>query len=168
MTVKEFCEKYEISLQAVYQKIKSKRKQLDGHITKKGCLQIDSFAEELLKPRHATSDIFSEYKNTKSELRRTNNKFEILQNELSDKKSEIEKMKNLLDEKNAKIEDLENQLTLKNAEIENEKNIEKCLSENIAEKNTLIEELRSTIADLTEQLREKEENTKRGLFKRFG
>lgn len=50
MTVKEFCKKHKISHQAVYAKIRKKKKLLDGHIFKDGCLMLDNFAEETLKP----------------------------------------------------------------------------------------------------------------------
>ena len=54
MTVKKFCEKYPISQQAVYAKIKRKSAQLDDHITKlNGLLVIDEYAEECLKPKCA-------------------------------------------------------------------------------------------------------------------
>ena len=48
MTVREFCEKYEISHQAVYKKMKKFGNQLDGHIYKKGCLQLDDYAVSLM------------------------------------------------------------------------------------------------------------------------
>ncbi len=54
MTVKEFSEKYQISQQAVYAKIKRKAAQLDGHVAKSGgLLVIDDYAEECLKHKCA-------------------------------------------------------------------------------------------------------------------
>lgn len=68
MTVKEFCEKYKISHQAVYAKIRKKKNLLDGHILKSGCLVLDSFAEETLKPVSADGRFFEESEILKTEL----------------------------------------------------------------------------------------------------
>jgi len=52
MTVKEFCEKYNISFQTVYKKIKRhKNKELAEHITKNTSspVEFDDYAVEFLK-----------------------------------------------------------------------------------------------------------------------
>ena len=68
MTVKEFCKRYKVSCQAVYQKIKRNRELLDGHIIKDGSLAFDEFAEELLRPKIADNKIFSENEKLLSEI----------------------------------------------------------------------------------------------------
>ena len=58
MTVKALCEKYKISHQAVYAKIRKKKKLLDGHIFKDSCLMFDDYAAEILKPVSADGRFF--------------------------------------------------------------------------------------------------------------
>ena len=63
MQIKEFCEKYKVAPQSVYEKIhRHEYGDLYGHITKlpKKSLELDDFAVEFLKPRSAVVD---EYKN---------------------------------------------------------------------------------------------------------
>ncbi|MCM1525490.1 MAG: hypothetical protein NC120_13660 [Ruminococcus sp.] len=124
MTVKEFSEKYKISVQSVYAKIRRNTDELDGHIAKSGGqLVIDEYAEEVLKPRIADFSLLE--------------KIENLQRRLDDKISECEKLKNSLAEITLKIEnlqaafvdeksksdDLTNQLSYKIFEIEKSKKI---------------------------------------------
>ena len=166
MTVREFCEKYKISHQAVYKKMKKFGEQLDGHIFKKGCLQLDDYAVRLLKPHYADSDIFSENNNLKAELSRRDRNIKSLKSEIEDRFSEIRNLKNSLAEKISKIEDLENQLAIQiSKNDDNDKTINR-LSEDIAEKNKLIEELRSANAELSEQLNSKSGGVLKSLLKK--
>ena len=82
MTVKKFCEKYKISHQAVYAKIRKKKNLLDGHIFKDGYLVLDSFAAEALKPVSADGRFFEESEILKIELAKKSQDFESLQDEL--------------------------------------------------------------------------------------
>lgn len=106
MTVKEFSEKYQISQQAVYAKIKRKSAQFDGHITKSGGqLVIDEFAENILAPRPPDYFLLEKNKN--------------LQEALNMKDTELYNLKFECDRKMKKYEDLKNELTEKNQKIEN-------------------------------------------------
>ena len=62
MRVSEFCEKYKISNQAVYRKMKKQKSRLEGHIKKdKGnVLDLDNFVVGLLKPKRETCKSISE------------------------------------------------------------------------------------------------------------
>lgn len=51
MTIKEFCIKYNCNKAGVYKKIKRKETELKEHIkNENGIVQIDEYAEEILKP----------------------------------------------------------------------------------------------------------------------
>ena len=106
MTVKELSEKYHISQQAVYAKIKRKAAQLDGHITKSGgLLVIDEYAEECLKPKCSDFTLLKK-----------------MQNQLDDKNAECENLKKSLANEIAKNEKLQSQLAerdLKKSDFDN-------------------------------------------------
>ena len=155
MTVKEFCKRYKVSCQAVYQKIKRNRELLDGHIIKDGSLAFDEFAEELLRPKIADNKIFSENEKLLSEISDKNIELDFLRDELPRKVSENEKLQKLVTEYTEKISNLERRLEdecSKNTELE--KSICK-LSDEILEKRKEIESLRREINELTEQLNAK-------------
>lgn len=118
MTVKEFCEKYKISHQAVYAKLQKKADLLKGHIYKSGCLVLDDFAVETLKPISADNKFFQENEKLKSELSRKNNDFENLQGELYFKNEKIANLENSLNDKAAEIENFKNQLDKQKLKIE--------------------------------------------------
>lgn len=77
MRISEFCKKFNITHQAVHDKMKNHADELEGHITKddRNVLDLDSFAVELLKPKRATYKALEErnsyleniYKETVSE-----------------------------------------------------------------------------------------------------
>ena len=56
MRISTFCEKYKITSQAVYRKIKNHEKELHGHIIKdrKNVLDLDDYAIAFLKPERET------------------------------------------------------------------------------------------------------------------
>ncbi|MCM1227000.1 MAG: hypothetical protein NC320_06170 [Clostridium sp.] len=133
MTVKQFCEKYKVSPQSVYAKIKRKSVQLDGHITKSGGqLVIDEYAEKILSPRPPDHFLLEKVKNLQTALNqkdmdvynlkyehdRKMKKCEDLKNDLSEKNQKIENLQFQLNDKISKIENLENQLAEKNLKIE--------------------------------------------------
>lgn len=152
MTVKEFCEKYKISHQAAYAKIRKKKNLLDGHIFKNGCLVLDSFAEETLKPVSADGRFFEESEILKTELAKKNQDFENLQDELYFKNEKISNLEKSLTEKISENEILQKQLAeqnLKNADLI--KSVER-LSEEVAEKRKIINKLQN---DISEQLNQK-------------
>ncbi|MDE5577571.1 MAG: hypothetical protein K2J11_09315, partial [Oscillospiraceae bacterium] len=96
MTVKALCEKYKISHQAVYAKIRKKKNLLDGHIFKDGCLILDDYAVEILKPVSADGRFFKESEILKNELAKKSKDFDILQNELNFKNEKIAKLEKSL------------------------------------------------------------------------
>ena len=77
MKISEFCKKFNVTHQAVHDKMKNHAAELEGHITKddRNVLDLDSFAVELLKPNRATYKALEErnlylentYKETVSE-----------------------------------------------------------------------------------------------------
>lgn len=147
MTVKDFCEKYKISHQAVYAKIRKKKNLLDGYILKSGCLVLDSFAEETLKPTFADGRFFEESEILKKELAAKNKDFENLQDELYFKNEKIANLEKSLTDKISENEILQKQLAeqnIKNADLI--KSVER-LSEEITEKSKIIDKLKGEFAE---------------------
>ena len=166
MTVREFCEKYTISHQAVYKKIKKLGDQLDGHVYKRGCLWIDPTAEDLLKPHYNDYKIIVKNSQLRDELYKKESSIYHLEKDVESINSENDDLKKSLDEKMSENADLENQLAVQiSKNDENDKTINR-LSEDIAEKNKLIEELRSANAELTEQLNSKSGGVLKSLLKK--
>ena len=166
MTVREFCEKYTISHQAVYKKIKKLGDQLDGHVYKRGCLWIDPTAENLLKPLYNDYKIVVENVQLRNKLRDKESSIYHLEKDVESKNSENDDLKKSLDEKMSDNADLENRLAVQiSKNDENDKTINR-LSEDIAEKNKLIGELRSANAELTEQLNSKSGGVLKSLLKK--
>lgn len=96
MRISEFCKTFQISHQAVHDKMKNHAAELEGHITKddRNVLDLDSFAVELLKPNRATYKALEErnsyleniYKETVSE----NESIRAERDELASKRSDYE------------------------------------------------------------------------------
>ena len=145
MTVKKFCEKYKISHQAVYAKIRKKKNLLDGHIFKDGYLVLDSFAAEALKPVSADGRFFEESEILKIELAKKSQDFESLQDELYFINEKISNLEKSLTAKISENEILQKQLAeqiSKNADLI--KSVER-LSEEITEKSKIIDKGRVKI-----------------------
>ncbi|MCM1330700.1 MAG: hypothetical protein NC253_14850 [Ruminococcus sp.] len=162
MTVKQFCEKYEISHQAVYAKIQKKADVLKGHISKHGCLVLDDFAVETLKPVSADSRFFKESEILKSELARKSKDFENLQSELNFKNEKIVKLENSLNDKTAEIEFFKNQLAEQNLKIE-------VLRKQLDDENSKNADLTKSVERLTDEIAEKlKQETERSARKSRG
>ncbi len=159
MTVKELSEKYQITPQAIYAKIKRKSAQLDGHVKKScGQLVIDEYAEKLLTPRPPDCFLLEKNKNLREALNakdteaynlkyecdRKMKKYENLKNELAEKNQKIENLQFELAEKNQEIENFQFSLSEKNSKIENFKN-------QLAEKNLKIADYEKSAAALSEE-----------------
>ena len=147
MTVKALCEKYKISHQAVYAKIRKKKKLLDGHIFKDGCLMLDDYAVEMLKPVSADGRFFEESEILKNELEKKSKNFENLQDELYFKNEKIAKLEKSLNDKISEIDNLQKQLAeqnSKNADLI--KSVERLTAE-IAEKSKIIDKLQNEAAE---------------------
>ena len=100
MTVKDFREKYQITPQAVYAKIKRKAALLDSHVMKSnGQLEIDDYAEKLLKPRRTDFTLLEKVQNLKIQLEKKISECEDLKKSLADEISKNENLKVLLNEK---------------------------------------------------------------------
>ena len=147
MTVKELSEKYQISPQAIYAKIKRKSAQLDGHVTKSGGqLVIDDYAEMILMPRPPDCFLLEKNKNLQEALNQKDmdaynlkyecdcktKKYEDLKNELAEKNQKIENLQNEIFFKNEKIADLEKLLNYKTYENED---LQKSLAEQVLKNN---------------------------------
>lgn len=128
ITVKDFCNKYNVTHQTVYKKIQRKQQELDEHIlSKDGCMFLDEYAENLLKPYRPETE-FEE-------------KILFLQIQLSEKN---EKIKNLSEEvncKNNKISQLErdfenakNEIFRLNEKLDSFENEQIIVDDKIAEK----------------------------------
>ena len=88
MRIKEFCEKYQITPQAVYAKIKRKAEQLDSHVMKLGGqLEIDDYAEKLLKPRCTDLALLEKVQNLKTKIDEKISECEELKKSLADETS---------------------------------------------------------------------------------
>ena len=113
MRVSTFCEKYKISPQAVYKKLKKHKARLEGHIKKdKGnVLDLDDYAVKFLKPKRETCKNLNERNSSLSQ------QIEKLSDENNALRDEIHNMKILSEH-----------LSLSNAE--NEEKIQKYISEN--------------------------------------
>ena len=86
MRIKEFCEKYQITPQSVYAKIKRKATLLDSHVMKSnGQLDIDDYAEKLLKPRCTDHTLLEKVQNLKSQLDEKSSECEELKKSLASK-----------------------------------------------------------------------------------
>lgn len=86
MTVKEFCEKYRVSHQAVYAK---KRKISLAVTSSKKSLKLDSFAEEMLKPVIAGEKFFEENTNLKIRFAEVTEGYNYFRDECSAKSEKI-------------------------------------------------------------------------------
>lgn len=159
MTVKDLSEKYQISPQAIYAKIKRKSAQLDGHVMKSdGQLVIDDYAEKILMPRPPDYFLLEKNKNLRETLNvkdtevynlkyecdRKMKKYENMKNELTEKNQKIENLQFELSEINRKIEKFKFSLSDKNSKIENFKN-------QLAEQNLKIADYEKSAAALSEE-----------------
>ena len=87
MRISTFCEKYKISRQAVYKKIKNHEKTFSGHIKKdKGnVLDLDGYAVALLKPKNETYKALDEQNSTLSQqVGKLSNENESLRDEITE------------------------------------------------------------------------------------
>lgn len=163
MTVKELSEKYQISPQAIYAKIKRKSTQLDGHVTKSGGqLVLDEYAEKLLMPRPPDYFLLEKNKNLqealnqkdmdaynlKYECDRKTKKYENLKNELTEKNQKIENLKSQLAEKNLKITDYEKSMAALSEENLKLSETVRLLTNEILNRDGKIEELQNVNAEL--------------------
>lgn len=102
MRISEFCKKFNITHQAVHDKMKNHAAELDGHITKdeRNVTDLDSFAVELLKPKRETYKALEErnlyleniYKETVSENEQLREERDKLASKTADSDAIIEFM----------------------------------------------------------------------------
>ena len=152
MTVKDFCKKYQITPQAVYAKIKRKAALLDSHVMKSnGQLEIDDYAEKLLKPRCTDLALLEKVQNLKSQLDEKSSECEELKKSLADEISKNENLKVLLNEKNTNIEDLENQLAEQNSKNADFENLAAALKNEILNISDKIDSIQFSISEITKK-----------------
>ena len=152
MTVKEFSEKYHISQQAVYAKIKRKSAQLDGHITKlNGRLVIDEYAEECLKPKCVDVTLVRKIQKLQNQLDGKNAECENLKKLLEDEITKNEKLQNYLDDKNSEIEKLQGQLAEGDLKKSNFDNFADLLKNEILKISDKIDDVQNSIFENTKK-----------------
>ena len=94
MRISEFCKKFNVTHQAVHDKMKNHAAELEGHITKdeRNVTDLDSYAVELLKPNRATYKALEErnlylensYKETASENEQIREEYDKLVSKTAD------------------------------------------------------------------------------------
>lgn len=167
MRISEFCKKFNITHQAVHNKMKNHAAELEGHITKdeRNVLDLDPFAVELLKPKRATYKTLEErnsyleniYKETVSENEQLREECDKLASKTADSDAIIEFMskqvKKYADENaNLKNQNAEYQSKLYEANRLNRQYEMKCNDEN--------EKHESEIARLTAEVEKLQERIK--------
>lgn len=172
MRISEFCKTFQISHQAVHDKMKNHAAELEGHITKdeRNVLDLDSFAVELLKPNRATYKALEErnlylensYKETASENEQIREERDKLASKEADSDAIIEFMskqvKEYADENaNLKNQNAEYQSKLYEANRLNRQYETKCSEENEAHESE-IARLTAEIEKLSERIKCSNEN----------
>ena len=155
MLIKEFCGKYNVAPQSVYEKIhRHEYGDLYGHITKvpKQFLDLDDFAVEYLKPKAAVID---EYKSQclalSEEVEKLKSLLSILQQESQDRENFLRQE---YENKSAELKsEFENQLSLMKSQIDDR---EKIITELRAENYKLQLSLSEKTGRLTESERTQE------------
>lgn len=145
MRISEFCKTFQISHQAVHDKMKNHAAELEGHITKdeRNVLDLDPFAAELLKPKRETYKALEErnsyleniYKETFSENEQLREERDKLASKTADSDAIVEFMSKQVKEyadENAKLknENADYQSKLYEANRLNRQYETKCSEEN--------------------------------------
>ena len=167
MRISEFCKKFNVTHQAVYDKMKNHAAELEGHITKddRNVLELDPFAVELLKPKRATYKALEErnlyleniYKETVSENEQLREERDKLALKTADSDAVIKFMSKQVKEyadENAKLknENADYKSKLYEANRLNRQYETKCSEEN--EKNELeISRLTAEVEKLNERIK---------------
>ena len=152
MRIKEFCEKYQITPQAVYAKIKRKAALLDSHVLKSnGQLEIDDYAEKLLKPCYTDLALLEKVQNLKTQLDKKSSECEDLKKSLAVEISKNENLQVLLNEKTYIIEDLENQLAEQNTKNADFENLAAMLKNEILNVSEKIDNVQISISEITKR-----------------
>lgn len=121
ITVKEFCEKYNVHCSGVYAKLQRQKSKLQNHIFKiSGKIVFDDFAENALLPKHKNSKV-QETANAYSEIEYR------LQRHIELAEDKIREQDKIINELNEQIKKIENE---KNALITENENLKKQISEN--------------------------------------
>ena len=84
MTVKKFCEKYKISHQAVYAKIRKKKNLLDGHIFKDGYLVLEILQKQLAEQISKNADLIKSVERLSEEITEKSKIIDKLQSEAAE------------------------------------------------------------------------------------
>lgn len=138
MSIQQFCQKYGCDKSAVYRKIKRKHLELSGHISENGVIEIDEYAEKLLKPKEIKSDIFKKLQDLEYDNFLKNEKISILENdksELSQDLSDLRKSYDKLSEENAEIRAERDDLKSRNEVLFSENQILKSSLEKKTQKS---------------------------------
>lgn len=172
MRISEFCKKFNVTHQAVHDKMKNHAAELEGHITKdeRNVTDLDSFAVELLKPKRETYKALEErnsylensYKETASENEQIREERDKLASKQADSDAVIEFMSKQVKEyaaENAKLknENAEYQSKLYEANRLNRQYEMKCSDENEAHKSEIFR-LTAEVEKLNERIKCSNEN----------
>lgn len=132
ISVKEFCQKYNVTHQTVYIKIKRKRQSLNDHIFQKdNIMMLDEYAENLLMPYRPEIKFEEKINFLEIQLSEKNKKIENLTEEVNFKKNiisdlehKIENAKNEIFQLNQKLDSFENeQIAVDDRSTEKKKNV---------------------------------------------
>lgn len=132
ISVKEFCQKYNVTHQTVYIKIKRKRQSLNDHIFQKdNIMMLDKYAENLLKPYRPEAEFEEKILFLQIQLSEKNEKIKNLTEEVNYKKNkisqlerEIENAKSEIFQLNEKLDSFENeQIAVDDRSTEKKKNV---------------------------------------------
>ena len=172
MRISEFCKKFNVTHQAVHDKMKNHAAELEGHITKdeRNVLNLDPFAVELLKPRRAIYKALEErnsyleniYKETVSENEQLREECDKLASKEADSDAVIEFMskqvKEYADENaNLKNQNAEYQSKLYEANRLKRQYEMKCSEENKKHESEIMR-LTAEIEKLNERIKRSNEN----------
>lgn len=165
MRVSEFCKKYNVSHQTVYTKIRRKKKQLKGHISKKGVMELDDYAVELLQPdrtveklRDRVGELYREKvaigRSLSEQESRNEQLYREKKKEIYDIKSEYSHDKQeMLAAHKSEIESLRSAADSAAADYEQRiKTLEETLEETLSEKEKLLNSARETEQELRQQI----------------
>ena len=152
MTVKEFSEKYQISQQAVYAKIKRKSAQLDCHITKSsGQFVVDEYPEEFLKRKCADFTLVRKIQKFQNQLDEKTLECDELKKLFDNEFSKNANLQNCLDDKNSEIEKLQCQLAEQNLKKSDFDKFAEMLKTEILKNSDKIDDLQNAISEITKK-----------------
>lgn len=97
LTIKELCEKYNCNVTSMYGKLKRKKQELSGHIIiTNGVIEIDEYAEEILKPgdrQRKIRELIEKGKNADWQIERANGRSKIEASKRQEAEENVESLR---------------------------------------------------------------------------